>query len=339
MNFPKYVPESVQRHIRSYLEGDEWVPRGLEHSLLSAKERLIQIENQIAEVTPDDVESNQLRKKKTELTQHHDWLYENVECLKRLAFDERMEEVYESLRLVFDDDEKSVAFIHAAWAARVDFTAYRKKLKRAAELKNQIAGSSENLARLIRQFFALGMSNGPSEFHSIPSLLEQTDNAQDEYMWRVMCPLVLGETSKTEEADSREGETHMDQPPIPEIRITYVERDDEVGVGPEQEYRNLLHYAWGLAPDLSELLDTVAKAAHDYQPELTGFIGAGIRTRQKSKAGNKEYLRAFGHLLMDRGVEPTNMLKQIAADAANVVINDPDFTVTYDDVVKAFLDP
>ena len=96
----------------------------------------------------------------------------------------------------------------------------------------------------------------------------------------------------------------------------------------------MLRYAWGTAPDFSELLDTVTKAGRAFKPSESGMIGAAIESRQKSP--KTEYLRAFGNLLTDvHNFALTTPIMQAMAIVANVVINLPDVDVTYDDVRKA----
>jgi predicted nucleic acid-binding protein len=96
----------------------------------------------------------------------------------------------------------------------------------------------------------------------------------------------------------------------------------------------MLRYAWGTAPDLSELIDTLAQAARDFKPIESGFIGAAIESRQRSE--KTEYLRAFGNLFTDaHHLKVSIAVMQAMAVVANVVINLPDVDVTYDDVRKA----
>ncbi len=246
-----------------------------------------------------------------------------------------MREVFALLTREFIDDQQWRSFTYAAWAARVDFAKYRDRLKRAAELKGEIADAAETLAKLIRQFSATGL-NGPDEFYSIPELLRQTDNhdMQDHnlHMWRSMRRHVLGDLPMSDVTEAmpvvKSGE------PIPHIKIVIVPVEGKAKIDPKEEARNMLRYAWGTAPYFSELLDTVAKAGRAFKPSESGMIGAAIESRQKSP--KTEYLRAFGNLLTDvHNFALTTPIMQAMAIAANVVIDSPNVDVTYDDVRKA----
>jgi len=95
-----------------------------------------------------------------------------------------------------------------------------------------------------------------------------------------------------------------------------------------------LDYAWAKAPLLPDVLDTVAHAAREWTPGEAGMVGAAVSSRQTSRAQNKEYLRAFGNPLKDNSIAMTIEAMKAMAVSADVVINNPDFSVTYDDVAK-----
>jgi hypothetical protein len=245
-----------------------------------------------------------------------------------------MRDAFALLTREFIDDQQWRSFTYAAWAARVDFAKYRDRLKRATELKSEIAEAAETLAKLIRQFSETGI-NGPGEFYSIPELLRQTDNYEMQghnlHMWRSMRQHVLGELPKRDIPEKRPpGESGDTMPPI---EIVFVPMTEKAETDPKEEARNMLCYAWGTAPEFSVLLDTVAKAGWAFKPSESGMIGAAIESRQKSQ--KTEYLRAFGNLLIDvHGFALSTPIMKAMAIVANVVINSPDVDVTYDDVRK-----
>jgi hypothetical protein len=284
---------------------------GWQESLANAERRLDEINRQIESCIQWGKEEHlpSLRMDKAQALAQRDSLKADVDCLRRLAHDERMRDAYALLAREFTDDRQWRNFICAAWAARVDFAKYRDRLRRAAELTGEIAQAAEMLARLIRQFSETGI-NGPSEFYSIPELLRQTDNHEMQghnlHMWRSMRQHVLGDPPMGEK---------------PEIA-----RDEKA--------RNTLRYAWGTAPEVSALLETLANAARSFNPTETGMIGAAIKSRQRSP--KTEYLRAFGNALTDgHGLALTRPIMRAMAITANVVINLPDVDATYDDVRKA----
>jgi hypothetical protein len=272
---------------------------------------------------------------KAQALAHRDSLKAEVDCLRRLAHDERMRDAYALLTREFADDRQWRNFIYAAWAARVDFAGYRDRLRRAAELTGEIAQAAETLARLIRQFSATGI-NGPSEFYSIPELLRQTDNHEMQghnlHMWRSMRQHVLGAPLRRDVQVVTSAEESGE--PVPPIEIVRVPIGEIPEITPEEEARNMLRYAWGTAPEFSALLETVASAARAFKPSATGMIGAAVESRQRSP--KTEYLRAFGNALTNvHGFALTRPIMRAMAVTANVVINLPDVDVTYDDVRKA----
>jgi hypothetical protein len=151
---------------------------------------------------------------------------------------------------------------------------------------------------------------------------------------------VLGDPPICDIPDSNRPQEQIGAADIQEITIQNVKAGEKPVIDQQDETRNVLRYTWGTAPDFSELLDTVARAAREFQPSESGMIGAAIKSRQQSRAENKEYLRAFGNQLAEvRGFPLTINIMKAMADVATVVINDRDFVVSYDDVVKAIGKP
>ncbi len=307
IDFPAYVPAAVRAHITILIDGDDKLePQGWAASLANAEESLAGINRAIEKYQRpgEDDYLPSLRVQEAEALAHRDAIAGDLDCLRRLAHDGRMAGAYALLTREFTDDHQWRGFIYAAWSARIDFSRYRDRLKRAAELKGEIADAAETLAKLIRQFVDTGI-NGPDEFYSIPELLRRTDNHEmrghNLRMWRAMRHHVLGDPSGTDSDD---------------------------------QARDSLRYAWGTAPGVPELLGTMASAARGFKPGESGMIGAAIDSQKRNP--KTEYLRAFGHLLTDiHGFARSTRIKQAMAIIANVVINRPEIDVTYDDVAKA----
>ncbi len=338
MDFPAYVPAAVRAHITTLIEGDSSEPQGWAASLANAEETLSRIDRTIETYVRrgEDDYLPSLRKQKAEAQSHRDRLAGDVGCLRRLGSDARMRDVFALLTREFIDDQQWRSFTYAAWAARVDFAKYRDRLKRATELKSEIADAAETLAKLIRQFADTGIS-GPSELYSIPELLRQTDNheMQDHnlFMWQSMRRHVLGDLPREDVPEAKLADGGGEPPTVEIVRV-FLAPEEKVEIDPVQEARNMLRYAWGTAPDFSALLGTMAKAARAFTPSEPGMIGAAIGSRQRSP--KTEYLRAFGNLLTDvHKFALTTPIMQAMAIVANVVINLPDVDVTYDDVRKA----
>lgn len=339
MDFPAYVPAAVRTCISTMLEGDSWEPLGWRQSLIIAERELNEIEREIKIKTQrGEVEYlSGLRKQRSEATEHRDSLASDVDFLKRLAHDARMADAYALLTREFTDDDQWRRFTNAAWAARADYSKYRTRLKRAEELKTEIANAAEKLVKLIQQFSETGV-NGPNEFYSVPDLLRQTDNYEmtghNLRMWRSMRHHVLGDRPQSDRPESEPQKESYEIQTIPQIAINYHRSGEKLYCDPLEEGRNILRYAWGTAPGLPSLLGSLSKAARNFKPVESGMIGAAIDSRQRSS--KTEYLRAFGNLLTEVHdfVLTTQITKAIAV-VATVAINLPDVVVSYDDVRKA----
>lgn len=333
MDFPAYVPAAVRAYITTLIEGRQ----GWAASITSADQQLANIEREIqASIRRGEVEylDSLLRRQKADIIELRDMSARNVECLERLAHDLRMRDAFALVTREFSDDEQWRDFIHAAWTARMDYAPYRERLKSAAELKEEIADAAAKLAKLIRQFSETGVDE-PGEFYSIPDLLRKTDSrkmhGRNLYMWRSMRPHVLGDPPGRGVPESEPAQGGGDQSIAPEIVTRYLESREKPDVDPVEEARETLRYGWRAAPCLSELLDTVAKAARDFKPSKSGMIGAAIKSRQRS--AKMEYLRAFGNLLTDApNFALTTPIMQAMAFVSNVVLDLPDVDVTYDNV-------
>ena len=339
MDFPAYVPAAVRKHIAAMIEGDAWEKHGWAASLANAEKDLAEIQRKItARIERGDGDYlGSLRQQEAEAVKHRDMLAGNVECLKRLATHGRMQEAFALLTSEFTRDEQWRGFVYAAWAARMDYAPYRERLKRAAELNEEIADTADKLAKLIRQFSNTGVY-GPGEFYSVPELLRKTDNHELQgynlHMWRKMRRYVVGDPIRRDASEKEQTQDDGDSASAPNIVIRYLEPDEKPNIDAAEEAGNTLRYAWGVAPDFSELLDTLAAAARAFEPSEFGMIGAAIVTRQRS--AKTEYLRAFGNLLTDvHHIIPTTVVMKAMANVANVVIDMPNVDVIYDDVRKA----
>jgi hypothetical protein len=335
MEFPAYVPVAVREYVTKLIEGDSGVPKGWQGALADAERRLAEIDEKIQScirLRRDDCLS-ELRKERAEAAAHRDDLAGDIDCLRRLVQDERMREAYAILTREFTDERQWRNFIYAAWAARVDFAKYRDRLKRATELAGEIARAAETLAKVIRQFSETGI-NGPSEFYSVPALLRETDNyelgGRDLHMWRSMRRYVLGDPPRDVQGEKPAEEGGEPMSPIEIVRLPIGEKPE---ITPEERVRSTVRYAWGIAPGVSALLETLAGAARAFKPSAPGMIGAAIESRQRNP--KTEYLRALGELLIDvHGFALTTPIVKAMAITATVVLNLPDAS-SYDDARKA----
>jgi hypothetical protein len=328
MKFPDYVPVAVQKYIAMQLGGDECEPNGWISALASAEQSLQRIQSAIETKARRGEEEYlaSLRPQRLVAERHRDAIASNVSCLQRLGHDARMRDVYGA---VLEEDQWR-KFVSAAWGAQVNFASYRLRIKQATELQEQIANAAEKLAGLISQYGETGIT-GPGEFYSIPALLKATDNRHDFdrnlHMWRGMREHILGQPRKRLEGGDA---IHSESPTTP-VRIILTSNASPISE--EEQHRNMLQYAWGTAPYLTDLLSTVAVVARNYEPGETGAIGAGISLRMNNP--KTDYLRAFLHLLVNEHSLMLNpALLHAIAGTATVVLNQQDIAVTYDDVKK-----
>ena len=330
MIFPKYVPTTVIRHIQAHLEGDDWEPTGWLSVLASANKKLKIIEQDISEQSQiNDLESlTLLRKKKADALYHRDYIAKEVDCFYRLLNDPRMEEVYISLSEIFKNDYQLPDFIHAAWVANMDFSKFRERIKKVSAHSDKIAKTSEKLSKLLIEIDGFGYDNWPSELFGVAELLRTTDNhkmnSKNLSMWRSMRVHILGDEPSRDNTDKKATKR-------PSAIQWTVNSGDEARRNQEEETRRMLHYAWGTAPDLSEILKTVTKAAKSFIPAEDGIIGDAIASREQNL--KNEFIRAFIAQLKDKNkLLITEDLQKAMAIVANVIINHPDIDVTIKDI-------
>lgn len=327
MKFPAYVPAGARAYITRTLEGN---PKPGWKGILAI----------IAEFKRDKVDGYPL-----------DVLEREAACMKRFAHDERMQEVYGALAKVFTADKQYADFLRLAeHVSQVDFNDYRDRVKQVEALAPKIAEAAETLRTLLVDAGSAGAGIGycPDEFFSIRALLEVTDSAgRNLHIWRGTRDCITGRSmahaggsneasidladkqvalAYTEDEAEEAGNT-----PALAVRIVPVEHVD---VTPEQEARNMLGYAWEKAPDLPQLLTTVADAARKWRAEPGKAISAAIASRKRNRA--KEYVRAFARALREQaGIDTEGAIVAAIAEISNIALNSEDVALTADDVRKA----
>lgn len=333
MRFPTYVPTVVRAQISTMLDGSPEEGAGWRQLLEDAESHLAKIELAIEANVPTGIETIQdrLRVLKAEANVERNAVLQDIECVERLVQDARMRDVYSSLASDFSDSQWR-SFIHAAWAARVNYAKYRDRLTQAEYLRREIVSTAKALASLLTKFEQTG-SMAPAEFSDITALLRGTDNDKDRgrnlHMWRLMRSRVLGE-----EPENEEPKPEHKPASATDFRARFLDSQVKLEIDPSKAARSDIRYAWSTAPDLSSLLETVAKVAEELRPREHGMIGSAIESRKSNV--KTEYIRAFGHLLTDlHTFLLTPKIKRAMVIVSNVVTNDPDIDVTYDDVRKA----
>ena len=127
MQFPVYVPRPVRAHISAILESDQgW------HAALDIAEAKVSEFDSLRKVWGNSSKVlDDIRRQEKEAVEHRDRLYVDVACLHRLAGDARMQPAYADLDRVLITNEHLADFIHAAWAARMNYGSQRDSLKKS----------------------------------------------------------------------------------------------------------------------------------------------------------------------------------------------------------------
>ena len=293
MKFPDYVPAAVQKYITALVYGDG-----------SYKGWAVGMNEPGLE-----------------------WLPPIVAFLQRFETqDEVIKECFQYLAQANLSDEKKKQFMNAAWAALAsDYPQYRQQLKNAEKQRKEIAKKATELATLIREISKQGLTNLPMELDDVRTLLRETDGTDP--IWPIMRRHLLGEPMEPpSENAATDGEAEVIASREVEIKIGATQK-----LAPVAQLREDIGYTWGIAPSLSELLDTVAAAARKYEPQFYGRTGAAIKKRQNND--KTQYLRAFWYGL--DGFDMTPPILNAMACTATVALNDSNVVVSFDDVKQA----
>lgn len=334
LKFPAHVPMGACNYITEFMEGTNG--SGGFVSLRDSKRiELSEVEQRLKrlEASGDVIEASRERDKYDEIKHQHDYLEAQVACMQRFAQDDlNMKDAYAHLTGVLEDHQWE-RFLYSAWAARKDYQHYRDRLARAKKVRVDIAEAANRLAALLNESMEIGL-NYPYEFFSIPTLLGHTENVNDYFMWQAMRPVVLGlHPRKASSPAAPSGHDSSDSQPGFHL-ILQKPGDEQEPIDPSEKMRNTVSHAWEKAPYLPALLETLAQAAHEYEPQETRATAAAIASRKNNR--KTEYLRAFATLLTENDrIRLTKPIKEAMALVATVALNDPHLDASYDDVRKA----
>jgi len=321
MEFCNFVPPAARSYILEMINGEPPKWDGLQRLVDKAKEQLDHLlrKNQSK---ADNLLSAAAFKEQRRAEAHYNQLLGDLEAVQRLGTDLQMEPAYKALKKRSNEDEPLRRFLHAAWGTRIDFLRHREALDRATALSKEIAVDAEHLSAKIRDLFET-FHDTPLELHSISELLRQTDNNEldghNRGMWRIHRGLILGDPPSEPTASSPNQEDRKVEPSPPTV---------------EELYRRDLRYAWGVAPDFTELLSKISEIMGEFVPRKHGYIGAGVSSREANE--KTAYIRGLYKLLKDaHGFKIDLPIKQAMAAVTTVMLNNPDIEVTTDDVTKA----
>lgn len=263
---------------------------------------------------------------------------EDARMLRRLTGDDpRMREAWTKLVSIARSDEDYVLFLQSAWLARDDYGEWRERTRQAGDLAGRIAETARELAELLHQIQQT-YTRLPREFTSLQSLLWRSPSAQGEpydSVWRVVREEICGPTWLNEDGppadDPPAGSLEIDDRLQEDGTLTIRWRDEnddqdfseekrlERHNAEEQRRQHALSYAWQKAPDVRQVLLTLARSAENYTPHPGADYLAAATAAQKPNTVI-EYIRGFARLLIENGLKVTPPMRAIMALAGAVVL-------------------
>lgn len=271
--------------------------------------------------------------------------HEDAGLLRRLTGDDpRMRKAWTTLAGIARTDEDYVSFVQAALWAWDDYGEWRERTRQARELARKIAETTRNLAELLQQIQQTN-TRLPQEFTSLQALLWRSPSARGEpydSVWQVNRETICGPAWLNEDIPS------ADDPPTESleiddrlqvdgtlaIRLRGGENDDrdfpeekklDERDAEEQRRQHALSYAWEKAPNVRQVLLTLARSADNYTPHPGADYLAAATAAQKPNTVT-EYIRGFAQLLIENGLRVTPPMRTIMALAGAVVLELEDLT-------------
>lgn len=231
---------------------------------------------------------------------------EHADTLRRLTgTDPRMRDAWARLARIARTDEDYVSFVLAAWWARDDYGEWRERTRQAGELARRIAETARQLAGLLRRIEQTH-THLPHEFTSLRALLWRSPSAQGgpyDFIWSRVRQEICGPTWLNEDSSP------VDTPPAGLLGQRQLD----------------LSYAWEKAPDVRQVLLTLARSAENYTPHPGADYLAAATAAQKPNTVT-EYIRGFARLLIENGLKVTPPMRTIMALAGAVALELEDLT-------------
>ena len=308
MDFPAYVPQAVRLYVAESLTGD---PRKCGASLLFAM-----AEAQLARLVRAGVEAwrPDFIEAMAKLKRAEDYL----NCIRRLALDARMKDVYLLLAGELSRDDEIVRFISCAASTLDDYSKYRDRVIEAKRLADDIATAAAKLGVALQRAENFNGLMWPEEFRCTQALLEraQLDRGDGQYVPPpAVGPIYIDKVDASRLLNPIERAT---------FERFLEEYEAWVAAGrPEQPRETAFD-----PQNTRSVIDALAAAALAYEPAEAGVLHAALASRKGNATA--EYLRAFNWVLGDVQRSPA-LIKAIAI-TATVVLNDPDHAVTPADV-------
>lgn len=298
------------RYAQSVLEGEDG-DIGLVQLAGNYQHQIHEVELKLRSPSIDSKSPSLLHQRQRHLKRQFDETNGEIECLRRLMHDEAMQDVYKWLETTSVTDgaetaaQPAVLFIHAALAARADYSLLAAASRKIDDLRAKIERLAAKLAELLRDLEAQPIAP-PATLISTRALLRATGRPYED----------LGAAEETVEST-------LDLP-----------EPSEITEGGDCSTDRLAEFLSAL-PAPHELLERIAAAAHyELSANAESMTGAALRSRQRQ--AKTDYLRAFMHALTVNGAfTDSTTLRNAIATTATIVINDKNIVVSLDDVTKA----
>ncbi|MEJ8821047.1 hypothetical protein WKW80_03220 [Variovorax humicola] len=225
-------------------------------------------------------------------------------------------------------------FIGAGWVAHRNYQTVRTNIKAAKTLVGKVGKAAFQLAELLHQIAPEVGQYLPPEFVSLEALIERADHDQNHrnfHMWRGLKRILLGrDRGSVEDDDSRPASAPADHPAV---ELEFVDPDAHQDTESPAATRGAIRYAWDVSPDVASALAGLSRAASEWAPIESDFVGDGIASRKN--APKAQYLRGFLSLLLANRIELSPAIIEAAVVTATVVLNWPNDPVLASEVRNA----
>ena len=315
------TPDIVRNYIELNLIGGWFKEDGLE-SLIAEIEKYLKVLNKLEKSGGFENESARptISSWQSKIQGYMSGVSQELKAFKRISGDDRMADVYSSLRKELDSDTRLIAFIEAAVLSFQDYPLWRQEVACASKLTSESSEASRKLAKLLRKVdncnaYSLDLGTG-----DIGQLIQEVGVEGQNHYSRLLCDIsnnwnICGLLQPPQEGFTTGGDNELER----------LRKDLEH-----------LHRKSLRRPSLLDLLDELANAAEQRHPDIRDRIKSALASRQTSNSDTATYLRSFGQSLVEaHSFLLTPPILNAMATVATVVLGHPDFVVTYDDAKKA----
>lgn len=332
------MPPEPQQYLKEIMEGTSEFPFGLSAMLENHKKTLEVLKRESSNTARPKAERIMLSSNSRQFQDSMAGIELYKKRVEWLRTAPEMVNAYALLLPELKGYSEWRGFLGGALRAALPMKKHRETPTEAKTIANDIAESAKALISSLRKFQRLNLEDTPLEFISIQHLLRETDSSGPLGIklgeWRILSPEILGhEENAVFTGDSRS--VIKDRPPVYDI----VKEESDLAhkrlwleLSQYDESLDPIQSAWNMAPDLTEILETVANRASQYKPEeKRGMVRAATTSRESN--AKMEYLRAFVYILTNEcGIALSKNIKKAIAIVATTVLANLKITVTDQEV-------